>query len=66
MNFSKAFKLLIQKMLNQDLTQIPNLNFILNEVMSLNDMKILRLRDKQREDLEKIKNLRKFKRCITL
>lgn len=66
MNFSKAFKLLIKKMLNPDLSQIPNLNFILNEVMSLNDMNILWTKDKQRENLERIKKERKSKRCITL
>lgn len=66
MNFSKAFKLLLKKMLDQDLFLIPNLNFILNEVMSLNDMKILWLRNREREDLERIKKLRKFKRSITL
>jgi hypothetical protein len=66
MNYSKSFKFLLKKMLNSDLNKIPDLKSILIEVMSLNEMKTIWIKNQEKENLKRIKNERKKKRCITL
>ncbi len=53
-------------MLNSDLNKIPDLKSILIEVMSLNEMKTIWIKNQEKENLKRIKNERKKKRCITL